>query len=471
MTLISRVALLSCGLVAGLARAQGESVVGDYEALFPDGSELVSLMSDGAVRSSSSGGGRWTLEGRLLRLTWMSQRVEELNGVGNGRFINRNRGSTLTKQQAPVDLTAVIGLFDGQHPKWRGLVSVLGDGSFWVASGDAGRWTFNGTRLVLVWDRGDTDVLVLNTATRTFVRADGRFSLTRTRTAPLPMPAPVPPGSITLAPPPPPPTAAVVVDDSQVIGLFDVFNDRFADFATFAPNRTFTQGNGNTGTWSFDGVTLDVFFSRGDRQQFRLEGPGRFVGADRWFLIRRTTAPLPAPPPTLLSQASMPYRPVRVVGEVCPQGMGHVTVDEARSRRTQLCGLLDTWDIARLANGGSMDGRGYSCGDRPSDSRQLGHSLCRPAVMVAVLPPAVMTAPPPQPPPGPFRPFKATGNTCATGFPVSFEDASAHVDELCKLLGKWDVARIGQGSMDGRGYGCKLRPQDDRQLGQSLCRQ
>jgi hypothetical protein len=81
----------------------------------------------------------------------------------------------------------------------------------------------------------------------------------------------------------------------------------------------------------------------------------------------------------------------RVQGEACPPGSTHVSFDEANAQRDAICRQLGQWDIARLANGGSMDGPGYGCKTRPSDTRQLGHSLCKPS-------PATEPQPPPPPP-------------------------------------------------------------------------
>jgi serine/threonine protein kinase len=65
----------------------------------------------------------------------------------------------------------------------------------------------------------------------------------------------------------------------------------------------------------------------------------------------------------------------RVAGKTCASGF--VTVAEARANAQRLCGLLEQWDIARLAGGGSMDGPGYQCKVREHDARELGVSLCR----------------------------------------------------------------------------------------------
>jgi hypothetical protein len=67
---------------------------------------------------------------------------------------------------------------------------------------------------------------------------------------------------------------------------------------------------------------------------------------------------------------------IEVEGETCPAGRRLVRPDEARARSSALCSLLGSWDIARLAGGGSMDGPGYGCHVRDSDARGLGHALC-----------------------------------------------------------------------------------------------
>ena len=78
-----------------------------------------------------------------------------------------------------------------------------------------------------------------------------------------------------------------------------------------------------------------------------------------------------------LLMASSAYADIkRVAGENCPAGYRHVSYQNATAQRAKYCNKLQQWDIARLANGGSMDGRGYQCKTRTQDNRRLGHSLC-----------------------------------------------------------------------------------------------
>jgi ABC-type amino acid transport substrate-binding protein len=60
----------------------------------------------------------------------------------------------------------------------------------------------------------------------------------------------------------------------------------------------------------------------------------------------------------------------------CPAGWLPLSVGAAQANKSTACGVLAQWDIARLAGGGSMDGAGYDCQIRASDTRTLGNSLC-----------------------------------------------------------------------------------------------
>ncbi len=60
----------------------------------------------------------------------------------------------------------------------------------------------------------------------------------------------------------------------------------------------------------------------------------------------------------------------------CSQGFDLITPNEARERTAELCDMLGTWYIVRLANGGSMGGSGYGCTVFDNDTRGMGASLC-----------------------------------------------------------------------------------------------
>src|SRR5579872_1165261 len=66
----------------------------------------------------------------------------------------------------------------------------------------------------------------------------------------------------------------------------------------------------------------------------------------------------------------------QVSAGVCTGGYKSVSYLTANAYLGAACSLLGTWDIARLGDGGSMDGPGYGCGTRQTDSRSLGNTLC-----------------------------------------------------------------------------------------------
>jgi len=143
---------------------------------------------------------------------------------------------------------------------------------------------------------------------------------------------------------------------------------------------------------------------------------------------------------------------VRVTGDMpCPSGYVPASAQEARANVNAICGQLGTWDIVRLAGGGSIDGPGYGCGIRDNDSRGLGHSLCKKANQFTV----------------------STGDGyCPSSYTVASPlVARANANAICGQLGTWYIARLsGMGSMDGPGYGCTIRDSDTRGLGHAVCK-
>ena len=136
----------------------------------------------------------------------------------------------------------------------------------------------------------------------------------------------------------------------------------------------------------------------------------------------------------------------------CRPGYGMVTVEEARANKDRICSMLGQWSINRLAGGGSMDGRGYNCKIRNHDDRELGSTLCMRQEKKYVR-------------------VRGDRSCDSRGMKLlGINHARNNRNQVCRSLGQWDIARLKHGgSMDGPGYGCKIRNSDSRKLGHSLC--
>ncbi|XYI01943.1 hypothetical protein ACMHYB_20100 [Sorangium sp. So ce1128] len=63
-------------------------------------------------------------------------------------------------------------------------------------------------------------------------------------------------------------------------------------------------------------------------------------------------------------------------GEQCLEGFEHVDFATASAYSDEICTHVGYWGIARIGGGGSIDGVGYNCNVRATDSRQLGDAIC-----------------------------------------------------------------------------------------------
>ncbi|MBU50577.1 MAG: hypothetical protein CL920_18015 [Deltaproteobacteria bacterium] len=141
----------------------------------------------------------------------------------------------------------------------------------------------------------------------------------------------------------------------------------------------------------------------------------------------------------------------------CPRGWRLASYGMVKRFPRRACRApgMGQWHIVRLAGGGSQDGWGYKCRNRPRDSRKLGGSLCVPG----------------RPRIPKFRAFK--GARCPRGWRrATYGMVKRFPRRACRApgMGRWHIARLaGGGSQDGWGYKCRNRPRDKRGLGHSLC--
>jgi hypothetical protein len=67
--------------------------------------------------------------------------------------------------------------------------------------------------------------------------------------------------------------------------------------------------------------------------------------------------------------------------------------------------------------------------------------------------------------------IRVEGEACPPGYRyATYIEVMENLSAACSTLQQWDIARLGNGaSMDGSGYDCKVRSEDDRTLGNALC--
>ncbi|WP_083922680.1 glycosyl hydrolase family 18 protein [Microbulbifer variabilis] len=140
-----------------------------------------------------------------------------------------------------------------------------------------------------------------------------------------------------------------------------------------------------------------------------------------------------------------------VNSEVCPSDMIAVSYSEALNYPDEFCALLDNGDLVGLSNGASIENVGANCQLSGSDGRQLTKALCKSQ---------------------PSAPHVVSGSSCSSDAdPVTYLEAQIYKDELCSVLGDWEIANLADNaSMDGSGYGCGSRKNEIRELGSTLCK-
>ncbi|WP_437959437.1 hypothetical protein WME76_07150 [Sorangium sp. So ce119] len=63
-------------------------------------------------------------------------------------------------------------------------------------------------------------------------------------------------------------------------------------------------------------------------------------------------------------------------GEQCLEGFELADFATVSANSAEICSHVGLWGIARIGGGGSIDGAGYDCNVRATDSRPLGDAIC-----------------------------------------------------------------------------------------------
>ncbi|WP_444956836.1 glycosyl hydrolase family 18 protein [Microbulbifer sp. ZKSA002] len=154
---------------------------------------------------------------------------------------------------------------------------------------------------------------------------------------------------------------------------------------------------------------------------------------------------------TILFQTGA-YADIEVVNsDDCPSDTTTVSYSEALNYPNEFCDLLNDGDLVGLSEGSSIEHLGNNCQLTSNESRQLSMTLCKSE---------------------PSAPHVVSGSSCASdASPVTYLEAQIYKDELCSVLGNWEIANLADNaSMDGSGYGCGSRKNEIRELGSTLCK-
>jgi Mannan-binding protein len=191
---------------------------------------------------------------------------------GQWRTTVQGRMSVCGCNYAVAPAIDVVGEYDGQHPDWSDTVRIKRDGRFHRGNGDGGTWSFDGKVLTLAWDHWGPAHLWLK-PDGVFFDREQRFRLVR-RAAPPP---------VNRTPP-------------EMAGTYDGTHPHWADVVILTPDGRYHRGNGDPGSWWYDGAALHLKWDRWGENTLVPQPDGSFVdGAFR--LARHVDAPPPPPPP------------------------------------------------------------------------------------------------------------------------------------------------------------------------------
>ena len=151
---------------------------------------VVSVRPDSSVSGTNGERGVWRVLDpvrRIFVIEWNAGWVDTLTispdgnsldgGNQNGTHVfAQRRIRPIQVAQAVAPFEESLGTFEGVHPHWRDRVFILRNGTYHRSNGDGGRFTFDGQKLTLYWDRWGSVSLDLREPGY-FVDATNTFSL------------------------------------------------------------------------------------------------------------------------------------------------------------------------------------------------------------------------------------------------------------------------------------------------------
>ncbi|MBI2375990.1 MAG: hypothetical protein HYV07_18495 [Deltaproteobacteria bacterium] len=155
-------------------RRKIDAIVGEYD--WHTGS-TIKVEADFSVRGSKGESGFWSVvdaSKRAYAIGWKSGQVAHVSLNADGSLLEGVFG----RRKSAIDNSLVIGTFQGTHPHWSDTVIISADGTYKRGTGDPGKWTFDGKRLVLNWTNWGPETLEMQ-GPGTFVAPSNAFRLVK----------------------------------------------------------------------------------------------------------------------------------------------------------------------------------------------------------------------------------------------------------------------------------------------------
>ncbi len=232
------------------ATAHAHFSPGVYRARHPHWGGTVTINADGSYARDNGDPGTWSFDGTNLVLHWTNWGPEGLTPTGRDAY--RSTNGFILELQTPA---FIPGAYRAQHPHWGGTVTLNADATYARDNGDPGRWTFDGTTLVLDWTRWGKEPLV-------------RAGPAAYRTSP-------------------PGFSLDLIRPTWVAGTYRAQHPHWGGTVTLNADGTFARDNGDPGTWECDGTALTLHWTNWGPEGLTRVGRNTYRNAGGFTLERQ----------------------------------------------------------------------------------------------------------------------------------------------------------------------------------------
>jgi hypothetical protein len=262
--------------------AAAKKIAGQYLGVQTKWNDTIMFNADGTFKRTLGGdGGTWAYNGTRIILKWTKWAPEILKQKPTGEFSSNIYTFTLTRTDSintgakPDEATAkkIAGQYAAQHKAdWSGTMLINADGTFKVVEGgDGGKWSFDGTQLILSWSTCAPEILQMKSDTL-FSSSSYKFTLKRSG----------------------PPAAAadtsdipVSADVKKYSGTYYAVHKDWTDSLKLNTDGTFIRGKGDGGTWTFANRKLTLKWSKTGLEETLIPSATGFACLAYKFSLRR----------------------------------------------------------------------------------------------------------------------------------------------------------------------------------------